>query len=62
MSGLDRRGFAREHAPIYSRAVIGAIANVGQWWLEEGAPDRQVVVAHLVNIVWNGIENLELDP
>jgi len=59
---LTNRGFNRKFAPIYSRAVIGTIANVGQWWLETGSPSRPVVVAHIVNIVWNGIEGLEQKP
>jgi len=59
---LHNRGFDRSFAPLYSRAVMGLIANVGQWWLETGAPDRQVVAAHIVNIVWNGLEGLEASP
>lgn len=59
---LDGRGFDRSFAPLYSRAVIGLIANVGQWWLETGLGNRELVAAHLVNIVWNGIAGLEAVP
>jgi AcrR family transcriptional regulator len=59
---LDGRGFDRSFAPLYSRAVIGLIANVGQWWLETGLGNRRLVAAHLVNIVWNGIAGLEAVP
>ncbi|MCW2922977.1 MAG: TetR family transcriptional regulator [Thermoleophilia bacterium] len=61
-SELDARGFDRKLAPLYSRAVIGLIANVGQWWLETGEPSRPEVAAHIVNIVWNGLEGLEETP
>ncbi|MCW2950150.1 MAG: TetR family transcriptional regulator [Thermoleophilia bacterium] len=59
---LDGRGFDRSFAPLYSRAEMGMIASVGQWWLETGAPSRRVVAAHMVNIVWNGLEGLEASP
>jgi AcrR family transcriptional regulator len=59
---LDLRGFDRALAPLYSRGVIGLIANVGQWWLETGAPSRREVAAHIANLVFNGLERLERDP
>ena len=59
---LDSRGFDRAHAPLYSRGVIGLIANIGQWWLETGSPSREVVAAHIANLVFNGLERLEQDP
>ena len=59
---LDERGFDRAIAPLYSRAVIGLIANVGQWWLETGEPSRDVVAAHIANLVFNGLRNLEQQP
>jgi AcrR family transcriptional regulator len=59
---LDERGFDRQIAPLYSRAVIGMIANVGQWWLETGEPSRDVVAAHIANLVFNGLRQLEQQP
>jgi AcrR family transcriptional regulator len=59
---LDSRGFDRKLAPLYSRGVIGLIANVGQWWLETGAPSRREVAAHIANLVFNGLSQLELEP
>jgi AcrR family transcriptional regulator len=59
---LDERGFDRQVAPLYSRAVIGMISNVGQWWLETGTPDRRVVAAHVANLVLNGLFRLEQQP
>jgi AcrR family transcriptional regulator len=59
---LEHRGFDRTLAPLYSRGVIGLIANVGQWWLETGAPERREVAAHIANLVFNGLSQLELHP
>jgi hypothetical protein len=49
-------------APLYSRALVGMVALVGQWWLDSKKPKRDVVIAHLVNLAWNGLSNLEPDP
>lgn len=59
---LDQRGFDRKLAPLYSRGVIGLIANVGQWWLETGEPSRRDVAAHISNLVFNGLQRLQLKP
>jgi AcrR family transcriptional regulator len=59
---LDSRGFDRTYAPLYSRGVIGLIANIGQWWLETGSPSREEVAAHIANLVFNGLERLEQHP
>jgi AcrR family transcriptional regulator len=59
---LDERGFDRQVAPLYSRAVIGGIANVGQWWLETGEPSRSEVAAHIANLIFNGLRQLEQQP
>ncbi len=56
------RGYDPKLAPLYSRALVGMVALVGQWWLEEKKPKRDRVVAHLVNVAWNGLSNLEADP
>jgi len=67
------RGYPAEHAPVYARALVGMVAMVGEWWLHErefasGAaglvrtPSRAQVRAHLVNLSWNGLKDLEIDP
>ena len=38
------------------------VALVGQWWLDVGKPRRQVVAAHLVNLAWNGLKDLQTKP
>ncbi len=56
------RGFDVKLAPLYSRALVGMVGLVGQWWLVAGKPGRKVVASHLVNLAWNGLKGLEQDP
>jgi AcrR family transcriptional regulator len=56
------RGFATTLAGLYSQALVGQVALVGQWWLDHGTPDRDEVAAHLVNLAWNGLSALEQSP
>lgn len=49
-------------APLYSQMLVGMVAQVGQWWLDVRKPKKQDVVAHLVNLAWNGLQNLEAKP
>lgn len=56
------RGFDPLLAPLYSQALVGMVALVGQWWLDAQRPDRATVAAHLVNLAWNGLSNLAHDP
>ncbi len=32
------------------------------WWLDVREPKKEVVAAHVVNVVWNGLTHLEADP
>ncbi|HVE91362.1 MAG TPA: TetR/AcrR family transcriptional regulator [Actinomycetota bacterium] len=56
------RGLDRKLAPLYSRALVGMVALVGEWWVEAGKPKRDVVAAHLVNLAWNGLARLDPKP
>src|SRR5918992_664920 len=56
------RGYDPKMAPIYSRALVGMVALVGQWWLDEGKPKREIVASHLVNLAWNGLKDLQQEP
>lgn len=56
------RGYDVKLAGLYSQALVGMVALVGQWWLDEGKPKRDEVAAHLVNLAWNGLRGLERDP
>ena len=56
------RGFQTTLAGLYSQALVGQVALVGQWWLEHRSPARDEVAAHLVNLAWNGLSALEPAP
>ena len=59
---FEARGFDPKVAPLYSRALVGMVALVGQWWLDVGSPARSLVRAHIVNLAWNGLRGLEQEP
>jgi len=61
-SELSARGFDPEVAPMYARMLVGAVALVGEWWLDHRDPPRDVVAAHIVNLMWNGLARLDRDP
>jgi AcrR family transcriptional regulator len=56
------RGFDTKLSPLYSQALVGMVALVGQWWLDAGRPKKDIVAAHLVNLAWNGLKGLEVNP
>jgi AcrR family transcriptional regulator len=56
------RGYDRRLAELYSQALVGMVALVGQWWLETRSPDKREVAAHLVNLAYNGLAHLEPEP
>jgi len=49
-------------AELYSQALVGMVALVGQWWREARKPKKETVAAHLVNLAWNGLSHLEAKP
>ena len=57
-----QRGFDPEMAVLYSHALVGMVALVGQWWLDSDRPSRDKVAAHLVNLAWHGLSRLEPNP
>jgi len=56
------RGLTTAPAPLYSQALVGQVALVGQWWLDHREMSRDEVAAHLTNLAWNGLSRLETDP
>jgi AcrR family transcriptional regulator len=56
------RGYDRRLAELYSQALVGMVALVGQWWLETRSPDKREVAAHLVNLAYNGLAHLDPNP
>ena len=65
---LAARGYRTSFAGLYAQALVGQVALVGQWWLEQvhpeadAPPTRDEVAAHLVNLAWNGLAALEVEP
>jgi AcrR family transcriptional regulator len=57
---LKDRGYDPKLAPMYAQMLVGMVAFTGQWWLDARKPELEVVAAHLVNLAWNGLA--ELDP
>ena len=57
---------ARDYDPrlaeLYSQALVGMVALAGRWWLEVRKPRKETVAAHLVNLAWNGLSDLEKKP
>ncbi len=56
------RGLPHKAAPMYAQMLVGMVAMTGQWWLDVRKPKRSEVAAHLVNLAWNGLHNLEAKP
>ncbi|MFJ2631644.1 TetR family transcriptional regulator [Streptomyces sp. NPDC087422] len=59
---FKRRGFDPKLAPMYAQALVGMVALTGQWWLDAQKPKKAEVVAHLVNLSWNGLAGIEPKP
>jgi len=56
------RGYDTKFAPMYSQMLVGMVALTGQWWVEVRRPKKTEVAAHLVNLAWNGLKDLEKKP
>ncbi len=59
---FEARDLDPQMAPMYAQMLVGAVAQVGEWWLEVGEPPRDVVAAHIMNLMWNGMRAMEADP
>jgi AcrR family transcriptional regulator len=57
---LKERGYDPKLAPLYAQMLVGMVAFTGQYWLDARKPELEEVAAHLVNLAWNGLS--ELDP
>ena len=53
------RGYDPKLAPMYAQMLVGMVAVTGQWWLDARKPKLEEVAAHLVNLAWNGLSQLE---
>ncbi|RBY86232.1 TetR/AcrR family transcriptional regulator [Blastococcus sp. TF02A-26] len=59
---FTRNGYDPRLAGLYSQALVGMVALVGAWWLEDRSRGKRDVAAHLVNLAWNGMGHLESRP
>ncbi|QLQ14956.1 MAG: TetR/AcrR family transcriptional regulator [Micropruina sp.] len=62
---FDKFDFDPGLAPMYAQMLVGLVALTGQWWLDarETHPlEKRTVAAHLVNLAWNGMKNLQPSP
>jgi AcrR family transcriptional regulator len=59
---FSARGFDAQLAELYSQALVGMVALVGQWWLDTRSPGKLEVAAHLVNLAYNGLSHLDPAP
>jgi AcrR family transcriptional regulator len=59
---FDSRGYEPQMAVVYSQALVGMVALVGQWWLDNRSLDKHEVAAHLVNLAYNGLSHLDHEP
>jgi len=59
---FDERGYDPALAELYSQALVGMVALVGQWWLDNRSPAKLEVAAHLVNLSYNGLAHLDPRP
>jgi AcrR family transcriptional regulator len=59
---FKRRKLDPKTAPLYAQMLVGMVALTGQWWLDSPKMKKADVTAHLVNLAWNGLANLENKP
>ncbi len=59
---FERGNIDRSLAPLYAQMLVGLIAQVGQWWLDDRRMKKDEVAAHVVNLVWNGVRNMRPQP
>ena len=59
---FDHAGYPSKLAPMYANMLVGMVALTGQWWLDVRKPKKEEVVAHVVNLAWNGMSGLEKKP
>jgi AcrR family transcriptional regulator len=59
---LRSRGYDPKLAPMYAQMLVGMVAFTGQWWLDARKPKLEEVAAHLVNLAWNGLSQLDRKP
>jgi len=59
---FKERGYDPKLAPVYSQMLVGMVAFAGQRWLDVRKPKLEEMAAHLVNLAWNGLSQLDPKP
>ncbi|MGO9141924.1 MAG: TetR family transcriptional regulator [Streptosporangiaceae bacterium] len=59
---LKDRGYDPKFAPMYAQMLVGMVAFTGQWWLDARKPQLEEMAAHLCNLAWNGLSQLDPKP
>lgn len=59
---FKRSGLDPDTATLYAQALVGMVSMTAQWWLEVRKPEKEIVAAHIVNLCWNGLAGMELNP
>lgn len=63
---FERSGLDPKNAVLYGQALVGMVSMTAQWWLDErlqeNGPTKEQVAAHIVNLCWNGLSGMEVDP
>ena len=62
VEAFTRHELDARHAPMYAQMLVGMTVTLGQWWLDVRQPSKEVVAAHLVNLAWNGLSGMEVQP
>ncbi|WP_432558903.1 TetR/AcrR family transcriptional regulator [Granulicoccus sp. GXG6511] len=62
VSEFKARNLDHRAAPLYAQMLVGMVGVTGQWWLDNRKHSKRDVAAHLVNLAWNGMKNLESKP
>lgn len=47
-------GFDAATAPLYAQMLAGTVGTMEAVWANDRTPAKEVLAAHLVNLMWNG--------
>ncbi len=59
---LEERGYNPMLGPIYAQGMVGMVAMAAQQWLDNRSLPKEELVAQVVNLLWNGLRNLQKEP
>lgn len=54
------RGYDPSTSGVYAQALVGMVSGTAQWWLDVRTPPKEEVAAHIVNLCYRGL--MQLDP